>query len=789
MDQKTLHLLEYDKVIINLIDLCRYEPAKELAETLLPSTSLEEIKKRQEETDEARLILRLYPNFPLIAVKDIRPWIYKAQKGGVLEGLELLAIKDTLDVSRRLKLFLEKTKEEFKHFKKWAKQIVLMPDLEKRLKESIREEDGELLDTASLRLYNIRREIEKLRLKIKEELDRMVRSPQMQKYLQENLITVRQGRYVLPVKGEFREKVKGLVHDQSASGATLFIEPFAIVELNNKLRLLLNEEQNEIEAILEELSSLIAAAAAELLAIVDALSNLELMMAKGRLSAQMDGREVVWNEEHYLFLKQARHPFLYEKAVPIDVSLGKNYNILVITGPNTGGKTVALKTVGLLCLMAQAGLHIPCAEGTILYPFSNVFADIGDEQSIEQSLSTFSSHMNRIVLMLKRVNRSSLVLLDELGAGTDPEEGSALACAILEELVKVGCLAITTTHFSALKSFAYSTPGVENASVEFDPVSLKPTYRLLIGLPGKSNALEIGRRLGLPSSVIQRAQEYLKEGEIEAAELIAALNRDLYQAEKEKEEIEKLKEEILAQKEEIEKIRKDLGREKEEIKLKALDEAGRIVEEAEEKSRAMIKMMEDKLSSGVKKEEAKDFYAAQKVLREIKKELRGKNISLNEGEEKLSTVEIGQLAYLPKLKQNVKINSLPDEKGNLMVEAGRIKLSVNFKELKKAAAAKENRLKPNFSVPKISVLSVKEEISPEIDLHGKTAEEAIEILDKYLDRAVLSGLSSVRIVHGKGTGTLRRVLQEHLKNHPQIKSFRNADAMEGGIGVTIAEIK
>lgn len=788
MDKKTLHLLEYDKVIIKLVDLCGYEPAKELAQSLLPSSDIEEIEGKQEESSEAREMLRLYPNFPSIASRDIRPFINKAQKGGILEGVELLAVKDTLETARSLKVYLEKTKEEFRYFKQWAKRIVLLPELEKRLKESIREEDGEILDTASAKLYQIRREKERLRLKIKEELDKMVRSPHLQKYLQENLVTVRQGRYVLPVKGEFREKIKGLVHDQSASGATLFIEPFAVVELNNKLRLLLNEEQNEIELILEELSALTAKGAEELFAAVEALAYLEFMLAKGRLSARMDAREVKWNKEHYLILKKARHPFLYDKAVPIDVVLGKDYDILVITGPNTGGKTVALKTVGILSLMAQAGLHIPCAEGTTLYPFTRVFADIGDEQSIEQSLSTFSSHMNRIVLMLKEVSNSSLVLLDELGAGTDPEEGSALACAILEELLKTGCLVIATTHFSALKSFAYATPRVENASVEFDPVSLKPTYRLLIGLPGKSNALEIGKRLGLPFPVIQRARQYLKEGEVEAAELISELNRHLYQARKEREEIDKLKEEISLKKEEAEKLRQELVREKEEARLKALDEASRVVEEAEEKSRALIRIMEEKLASGVKKEEAKEFYATQKTLREMKKDLKVKNNIASE-EEKLSKVEIGQIVYFPKLKQNVKVISRPDERGNLAVEAGRIKLSVNLKELRRAASLKDKKPSLSYVGQRVSFLSAKENISPEIDLHGKTADEAIYLLDNYLDRAVLSGLSSVRIVHGKGTGTLRRVLQEHLKNHPQIKSYRNADATEGGIGVTIAEIK
>jgi len=785
MEGQTIKALEYAKIINRLVDACTFAGSKELAAGLSPSANYAEVIERQRETTEARNLWRLYPQVPLGGIRDLRAILVRIQKGGLLEPGDLLNFLDTLEASRKLSNFFRKVEGDFPILKALAGELKSFPLLEQRLKDSVAS-DGTLADTASPALKRVRQEIKSTRAQVRERLESMVRSAEVQKYLQENLVTTRQGRFVLPVRQEYRHQVPGLVHDQSGSGATLFIEPMAVVELNNRLRELLSREQAEIEKVLRELSDLVRSHQEELTATMTGLSQIDLILAKGTLSISMDAREVYWVDRREINLKNARHPLLKGEAVPLDIELGTTFDVLVITGPNTGGKTVALKTVGLLSLMGQAGLHLPVGEGTSLGVFKKIFADIGDEQSIEQSLSTFSSHMTKIVRLLNDTDSTSLVLLDELGAGTDPAEGSALARAILEELQARGSLVIATTHYSELKTYAYSRPRVENASVEFDPVSLKPTYRLKLGLPGQSNAFEISRRLGLPDKVVNQAREFMDTEEIEVSELISGLTADRHEARETLEKARRLERETQEIRDKLIAEEREFQERKADILARAYQEANLVVQKAKDQAGQILAEFKARLAEADRRVYDDAAREARERLKEIQAEVTEKETRHHLKEGGLKQVKLGQGVWLPSLNQRAEVISLPDNQGNLTVQAGVIKISVNLRDLREA-----NQPEPKVKLQgEKGLLSQKSrEISPELDLRGTTAEEALLLVDKYLDDASLVGLPRVRLIHGKGTGALRKALQEHLKGHPQVKSFRNGGPGEGGLGVTVAELE
>ena len=589
MEEKTLQKLEYREIIAMLVERCTSQLGKELAAQLKPSLDLEEIKQSLSETTQAKEILRLYPDFSLGGVRDIRRCLNKVKIGGMIEPSDFLEIADTLFASNRLKRFFQGEQgQKYDLLAAYCTDLPNLSRLEQEIKQKITEE-GEVSDAASPELSRIRKQLRSLRGKVRDRLESMLKSPEIQKYLQDPLMTIRDERYVLPVKQEYRAQVPGLVHDQSASGATLFIEPLAVVEINNEIRRYEAKEKSEVMRILRQMSQLVAAHEQELQDIIYALTQVDFILAKGKLSNDLDCGEPLMNNQGYLKIVQGRHPLLKGEVVPITVYLGKTYDILIITGPNTGGKTVALKTVGLFVLMAQSGLHVPAQTGTELSVFTGVYADIGDEQSIEQSLSTFSSHLTNIVDILDKADSRSLVLLDELGAGTDPTEGAALAMAILEYLIDVKAKIIATTHYSELKSFAFNKERVENASVEFDVNTLRPTFRLLIGIPGKSNAFAISQRLGLKKEIVERARGFLSQEEVRTADLIANLETNQLLAEKERQEAQSLKrnaQELLAQ---VKKRELELKEKEQTIIQKAQLEALNIVADVRRESESILK--------------------------------------------------------------------------------------------------------------------------------------------------------------------------------------------------------
>ncbi|NLK01286.1 MAG: endonuclease MutS2, partial [Clostridia bacterium] len=540
----TIEKLGLPKVIWMIKERCGSSVGEDMVDEMRFSSDLFQISKWQEETNEAVEALRLYPDIPIGGIRDIRRALKRAERGGVLDPTDFLDIADTLRCARRLRGFIFEMEAEIPHIKSLAEGIVINEDLENRIKKTV-DQEGEIHDDASPKLAQIRRKIKSLRERVQDRLSGIIQSVELQKHLQDALITIRGDRYVVPVKAESRSRIPGLIHDQSASGATIFVEPYKIVELNNELRQAKSDEKNEIDRILSELTERVAHDEKDLGQTLFLLARIDFILAKGKLSHDMDGASPRLNRSGYINIRQGRHPLIdKDEVVPIDVYLGKDFKILIITGPNTGGKTVTLKTVGLLTLMAQLGLHIPALHNSEIAIFDHIFVDIGDEQSIEQSLSTFSSHLNNIIDILPRVNEQTLILLDELGAGTDPAEGSVLAMAILEHLTEKGCLCVATTHYSELKSFAYTMTGIENASVEFDAETLRPTYRLLIGLPGKSNAIEIASRLGLNETIVRRSKELLSTEEIQVSDLIRGLEENRRISNLERQKAESLAQEV-----------------------------------------------------------------------------------------------------------------------------------------------------------------------------------------------------------------------------------------------------
>jgi len=789
--EKSWIKLELNKILDMCKEKCFTPMGRERVEQLLPVRDREKVKRRLQATSEGAELLRLYPQIPWGPVHDLRIALRQALGGGIWSPEELWQLASTLSSIHRIRAFFQQIERDkaYPLLHSLAQGLTPLADLEREIYRCIGP-GGEVLDSASPRLASLRREIQRVQGEVKGRLESFLRSPEIQKYLQDNLYTLRHDRYVLPVKQEYRHKVPGLVHDQSASGATLFIEPLALVELNNELRRLAAAEAREIEAILEGLTRKVAQKGAIILKNLEILGELDFILAKARLSREMEGQEPFLNEEGRWRLLRARHPLLGKEAVPIDLTLGEDFHTLVITGPNTGGKTVTLKTVGLLTLMAQCGFHLPAASGTEIDPTAEVFADIGDEQSIEQSLSTFSSHMSHIVNIIQRATPKSLVLLDELGAGTDPAEGAALAMAILDHFTRLGARTIATTHYSELKAYAYTAPGVENAAMEFDSRTLRPTFRLLVGTPGESNAFIIASRLGLPPDIVEKAQEYMGEKEKRASLLIAGLAEDKRLSQREREEAERLKRET-------EKLQQQLLELKEEWQEKVKKEAEKfkrefrqLLQRARAQIREVLARVERALAEESLQNQRRALYAAQRELKELEVEMEGRleAYRLPQGEKVLppGRVKPGDRVRLRGWGQVGEVVSCGPGEKEAQVQVGYLKVSVPLGELELLEQG-NGEGKGIYRGWHLEVAP--KDIRPEIDLRGLTVEEACHRVEGYLDDALLSGFTQVYLIHGKGTGALRRALQEYLKAHPLVKDFRLGGPQEGGSGVTVVELK
>jgi DNA mismatch repair protein MutS2 len=784
LQQRVLKTLEFDKIREQMIEHVSSPLGREKAKNLVPSIDYEEVVTLQEETDEAVKVLRLKGNVPLAGIYDIRGHAKRASIGGMLSPQELVQSASTVHASRQMKRFITDMSEETEIpiLETYADGIVVLAEVEEKIKQAI-DEGGEVLDSASDTLRSLRQQLRSRETRVREKLESMIRSSNAQKMLSDAIITIRNDRFVIPVKQEYRGHYGGIIHDQSSSGQTLFIEPQSVVQLNNELQGIRVSEQQEIERILIELSAMVGENMEELLTVVNILADLDFMFAKARYGTKIKGSKPAINNKGIIKLFKARHPLISaDEVVANTITLGEDYTTIVITGPNTGGKTVTLKTVGLCTLMAQSGLPIPALDGSEVAVFDAVYADIGDEQSIEQSLSTFSSHMVNIVDILERVDFNSLVLFDELGAGTDPQEGAALAISILDEVYKRGARVIATTHYPELKAYGYNREGVINASVEFDVESLSPTYKLLIGVPGRSNAFEISKRLGLKESVIGTAKTYISADSNQVENMIASLEESRRQAEREAEEAHELLKAADMLHKDLQKQMAAYYERKEELEAKAKDKAASIVEKAREDAEEVIRDLRKlrlEKSAQVKEHELID---ARKRLAEAAPErapvkkggsAKPSRHVLHPGDEVMVTT-FGQKGHLVERTSN----------HEWQVQIGILKMKVNERDLEYIDTPKQQEKK--------SVAVVKgrdSHVGLELDLRGERYEDALMRTEKYIDDALLAGYPRVSIIHGKGTGALMRGVQEYLKNHRSVKKIRFGEAGEGGTGVTIVEFK
>lgn len=793
MNEKALRILEYNKIIHLLTEYASSEMGKQLCKNLTPSTNLVEIQSEQANTRDALSRLYQHGSVSFLGLEDIRPCLRLLDVGSSLNTKELLQIARLLSIANQVQQYGDARDDEapIDSLQTMFEELVPLTSLQHEIQQCILSET-EISDEASVGLKDVRKSIKQTNRAIHNKLSSIVNSQQNKTLLQETIVTMRNGRYCIPVKQEYRSSFPGMIHDQSATGSTIFIEPMAVVQLNNELRELEMKEQAEIDKILAFLSEQVSFEAQNILSDLEILTQLDFIFAKAKFAKAYQGSEPIFNEDGIIDIKYARHPLLDQKTVvPIHIHLGEEFSMLIITGPNTGGKTVSLKTLGLFTLMGQAGLHIPAFEGSRLAVFSNVFADIGDEQSIEQNLSTFSSHMTNIVSILENADENSLVLFDELCGGTDPVEGAALAISILTSLHDRGIRTMATTHYSELKMFALSEEGIENASCEFDVNTLSPTYHLLIGVPGKSNAFAISKKLGLSPYIIEQAKSQIGASQKDFESLIADL-------EKSKLQIEKEQAEILAAKAEVEELKKSLEQKKDDIAAKrsallqeARQEAHDIISQAKEVADDSIKKFnqwgKEKNSTNNKKmEHQRSKLRGQ--LNDLESKLAYRN-KRGKGNNKKEDFHIGDPVFVHTLSLEGTVTSLPNAKGDLTVQMGILSSVVNVKDLDllEKQKTKETTNSQKRGKTNRSNINKAATISSEINLLGKTVDEAIAELDKYLDDAYMSGVHQVRIIHGKGTGALRAGIHSYLKRQKHVKSYRLGVFGEGEAGVTIVE--
>lgn len=793
MNAKVLTTLEYNKIIDLLTEKADSEPGKKLCRDLVPSTDLSAIRTAQRETKDALARLFRIGSTSFGSNRDLGFSIRSLEIGSSLSMSELLKLASFLDNVSRIKTYGKKEREDFPNdsLDAYFEGLTPMTQLANEINRCILSEE-EMADDASPRLKSIRRSKLSTNEKIHSQLTSMVNGA-YRTFLQDAVITMRDNRYCIPVKAEYKSQVSGMVHDQSSTGSTFFIEPAAVVNLNNQLKELDLQEQEEIEVILSDLSSQAAVHTSELAADQKIMTTLDFIFAKAKLAMEQNATEPIFNTEHYIQIRKGRHPLLdKKKAVPIDVRLGKDFDLLVITGPNTGGKTVSLKTVGLFTLMGQAGLHIPALDRSELSIFSEVYADIGDEQSIEQSLSTFSSHMTRVVHILQHADADSLCLFDELGAGTDPTEGAALAIAILNYLHDRGIRTMATTHYSELKIYALSTNFVENACCEFDVETLRPTYRLLIGIPGKSNAFAISSKLGLSDEIIHAAKEQISKEDESFEDVIADLEQSRVTIEKEQQEIAEYKERIRTLQEQLQKKNEKIDQAKDKILRDANEKARAILQEAKDVADETIRDFNKVgASADIKELEKKRQKVRDKINEKNGKLALGNNQKKPANQKTVDPKKLKKGDSVKIISMNLKgiVNTLPDARGNLFVQCGIMRMQTNINDL--VPVKEETITAPALQRTNTGKLKMSKSfsVSSEINLLGCTVDEAIAKLDKYLDDAYLAHLPSVRVVHGKGTGALRSAVQSHLKRLKYVKEYRLGEYGEGDAGVTIVTFR
>lgn len=801
--------LEFDKILQILSTYCKTYLGKNIMLNLLPSKELKEVQTLQKQTSEAYTLLTKYGNIPIAEIENITPYIKSLESFIPLTPKGLLDIAKIFKISNDLKEYFDYSNEndsetsEFKYdilqseFEKLYSNIAIYQNITKAILD-----ENTISDDASKTLNSLRRNRRRLESSIKEKLNSFIHSSSYSKYIMEPIITIRNDRYVIPVKIEYKENVTGLIHDISASGSTVYIEPTSIFDLNNQINNIKLEENIEIEKILDNLSKQLYPIVNNIKQTINSIGNIDFIFAKAKYSQVMDCIEPIINTDKFIDLKQARHPLIDTKTVvPIDINLGKNFTSLIITGPNTGGKTVTLKTVGLLCVMACSGLHIPAKENSSIYVFDNVFADIGDEQSIQESLSTFSSHIVNIVSILKESSQNSLVLIDELGSGTDPVEGANLAISILESFHSKGSLTLTTTHYSEIKNYALITAGFENASSEFDVENLRPTYKILIGVPGKSNAFAISRKLGLPESILERAESLLTEDNISIEELIKNIYDDKLLIEKEKEKILKNSNQIEMLRKQLETNVSDVEDKKNEIIRKAKNEAKSILISAKEDANDIIKKLNE-LCENANKDSLKEANLLRNSLnKNLKNNLNtsandsksiGISNNFSDSSEK-NVLSVGVDVLVKPFNMVGTILTMPNKSNEVMVQFGNTKTNVKVENLELVKKSDKlnnlnNNIKSNSTNHSRIGLKSKS-VSPEINVIGLTVEDAIFAIDKYLDDCYLANLPNARIVHGKGTGKLREGIHAFLRKHPHVKSFRLGTFGEGEMGVTVVEFK
>lgn len=794
MDARALHTLDYEKVIAQITSFAATPLGKEKVKQLSPLSNLEKVQRSLEATAEGRAVLQYKSDVPFGGIRDIRPYLKRANIGAVLSPEELLDIASTIAGARRLKRFLLNVTDEtdlaLPVMVHWAGQITELKQVQASIAACI-DARGEVVDQASDELRRIRAGIRRTEREIREKLEHIIRSSRYAPMLQEAIVTLRGDRYVIPVKQAHRTQFGGIVHDQSASGATVFIEPRAVVSLNHKLREWQLKEEREIERLLRELSRTVATAYDALQVNVQALAELDFIFAKAAYAMDTEAARPRLNDSGVIRLKGARHPLIpKQEVVPIDVELGDQFTTLVVTGPNTGGKTVALKTIGLLTLMAMSGLYIPAEDGSEMAVFKQVFADIGDEQSIEQNLSTFSGHMTNIIRILGDLGEGSLILLDELGAGTDPTEGAALAIALLDHIHQHGCRIVATTHYNELKAYAYNRENVMNGSVEFDIETLKPTYRLRLGVPGRSNALAIAERLGMPAQVIDKAKKQLSTDVKRAETMIAELEENRKAAEEDrrkaaalKREMETLRRETEREYEKVEsareRLRKQAAEEARDIVKRAQREANDIIQELRKWRAGQVEVKEHQLIDAKKRlddlEPERDTWRGPQARRsgEPEKEPAAHSLDIRPGDE----------VFVQSFKRKGHVVQTLED-GELQVQLGVMKVNVPRHDVRPIKTPSHRE-----KVQTASVTRAKDHIALELDLRGLTVEEAVREIDKYMDDAVLAGLNEVTLIHGKGTGALRTGTHAFLRSHRHVKSFRLGREGEGASGVTVVQLK